>query len=211
MSPTDTPSFTNRDPTQPAFWDERFVAGFTPWDAGRVPPRFAWHVASLERGSAARVLVPGCGSGYEIAHLAAAGFDVLGIDISSAAIERAATLLGSTLAERVLQQQDFFTLDASFDWIYERAFLAALPPELWPDWARQCAARLRRGGELAGYLFLDTHAPKVRRGPPFVAARDELESLLSVYFDCLADEPIVIGDSLPVFARREHWMVWRKR
>ena len=84
MSPTDTPSFTNRDPTQPAFWDERFVAGFTPWDAGRVPPRFAWHVASLERGSAARVLVPGCGSGYEIAHLAAAGFDVLGIDISSA-------------------------------------------------------------------------------------------------------------------------------
>ena len=51
----------------------------------------------------------------------------------------------------------------------------------------------------------------MRRGPPFVAARDELESLLSVYFDCLADEPIVIGDSLPMFAGREHWMVWRKR
>ena len=98
-----------------------------------------------------------------------------------------------------------------FDWIYERAFLAALPPELWSEWARQYAALLRRGGEIAGYFFLDTHAPQVRRGPPFVTARDELESLLAPYFDCLADEPIVVGDSLPVFAGRERWMVWRKR
>jgi len=33
-------SFATRDPAQPAFWDERFAAGFTPWDARGVPPAF---------------------------------------------------------------------------------------------------------------------------------------------------------------------------
>jgi SAM-dependent methyltransferase len=211
MTGKDPPNFTTRDPTRAEFWDERFAAGFTPWDAGRVPPRFAWHVATLERERARRVLVPGCGSGYELAHLAVAGYDVLGIEISETAIARAAMLLGAPLAERVLRRQDFFTLDDRFDWIYERAFVAALPPERWPEWARQCAALLPRGGELAGYFFVDTIAPQVRRGPPFVAVRDELEALLANDFDCLADEPISGRDSLAVFAGRERWMVWRRR
>lgn len=209
--PADPPTFASRDPTTPAFWDERFAAGFMPWDAGRVPPRFAWHVATLERASARRVLVPGCGSGYEIAHLAAAGFDVLGVDISGEAIERAAQLLGAPLAARVLRQQDFFTLDERFAWIYERAFLAALPPALWRDWAQRCAACLDRGGELAGYFYIGPTPSGTRRGPPFVAGRDELDALLLPYFDCQADEPIAVGDSLPVFAGHERWMVWRKR
>jgi SAM-dependent methyltransferase len=211
MTSKDPPNFTTRDPSLAEFWNERFAAGFMPWDAGRVPPRFAWHVATLERDRVGRVLVPGCGSGYELAHLAVAGYDALGIDISEAAIARAATLLGAPLAARVLRQQDFFALDARFDWIYERAFLAALPPERWPEWARQCARLLRRGGELAGYFFVATTVPQTRHGPPFVAARDELESLLANDFDCLADEPIVGSDSIAVFAGRERWMVWRRR
>ena len=211
MTAKDPPNFTTRDSTRAEFWNERFAAGFTPWDAGRVPPRFAWHVATLERDRALRVLVPGCGSGYDLAHLAVAGYDALGIDISEEALARAATLLGAPLAARVLRQQDFFTLDARFDWIYERAFLAALPSERWPEWARQCAALLPRGGEVAGYFFVDKFPPQTRYGPPFVVARDELETLLAPDFDCLADEPIGGGDSIAVFAGRERWMVWRRR
>src|SRR5512137_277611 len=99
------PEFTTRDPAQAAFWDERFAAGFTPWDARGVPPAFErWLDAD---GAGARVLIPGCGAAYEVAALVARGCDVLAIDYSATAVERAREVLGPALAARVVQA-DFF-------------------------------------------------------------------------------------------------------
>ena len=42
-----------------------------------------------------RVLIPGCGSGYEIEAFSSAGWDVIGIDFSKVAVARARRLLGS--------------------------------------------------------------------------------------------------------------------
>jgi SAM-dependent methyltransferase len=43
--PSSGPSFQSRDPLDPAFWDERFDKGFTPWDRGGVPERLQRFVA----------------------------------------------------------------------------------------------------------------------------------------------------------------------
>lgn len=67
------PEFTTRDPSQAAFWDERFAANFTPWDQGAVPPALGRWLARAALAPGARVLVPGCGSAYEAAFLDAAG------------------------------------------------------------------------------------------------------------------------------------------
>ena len=182
--------FATRDPAQPAFWDERFAAGFTPWDARGVPPAFGrWaDEAGLVVGT--RVLIPGCGAAYEVAALAARGVEVLAIDYSPVAIERARETLGSELGRR-LMQADFFAFDAApFDWIYERAFLAALPPRLWASWAERCAGLLRPGGGLAGFFFVDEAAGEPRRGPPFAATSGELHALLDAAFDLVADRPV---------------------
>ena len=40
-------------------------------------------------------------------------------------------------------------------------------------------------------------------------ARAALEELLLPHFACVEDEPV--EDSLPVFAGKERWMVWRRR
>ncbi len=78
--------FSTRDPSQPKFWDERFAAGFTPWEAQGVPPAFSRWLAADGPGAGSSVLIPGCGSAFEVAALAARGCTVLAIDYSAAAL-----------------------------------------------------------------------------------------------------------------------------
>lgn len=203
--------FPTRDPTRPGFWNERFEAGFTPWDARGVPAALTRFVANSGGRAGKRVLIPGCGSAYEAAALDAAGFDVLAIDYAPAAVERARALLAPAVAARVLQLADFFALEsAPFDWIYERAFLPALPPALWPRWAARVAELLAPQGLLAGFFLLDATIAEPRRGPPFAATPAELDALLG-HFDRVDDQPVPADESIPVFAGRERWMVWRRR
>ncbi len=152
----------------PEFWDHRFRAGVTPWDAGRVPDALRDFAATYPSGQ--RALVPGCGSGWEVRFLADQGWDVVGLDFSAAAIEAARANVGSH-ADRLVQA-DYFEFDPgeAFDVIYERTFLCAMPRRLWPRYARRTADLLRPGGALAGYFYL-ADAPK---GPPFGARPEEL-------------------------------------
>ena len=81
------------DSNQPDFWTARYAAGKTPWDFGGVPSAL---ISFLERSTApGRVLIPGCGSGYEIQAFHAAGYDVSAIDFSPAAVDQAKRVLGS--------------------------------------------------------------------------------------------------------------------
>jgi SAM-dependent methyltransferase len=204
--------FSTRDPSQAAFWDERFAAGFTPWDACGMPPAFGrWLASAVGPAAGARVLIPGCGAAYEVEALAARGCEVLAVDYSAEAIERARETLGTELGRRVMQA-DFFTFDAApFDWIYERAFLAALPPRLWTVWGQRCAQLLRQGGSMAGFFFVDEAAAEPRRGPPFPVTSAELRRLLGGSFDLEADAAVTPAESAAVFAGRERWQHWRRR
>lgn len=206
------PEFSARDPAQAAFWDERFAANFTPWDQGAVPPALGRWLARSPLAAGARVLIPGCGSAYEAALFDRAGYDVLSIDIAEAALARARAVLPTAVADRVLRRADFFAFAAApFDAIYERAFLCALPPRLWPAYAARCAALLASGGGLAGFFFVDPAPPEPRRGPPFAMTREALDALLAPAFECVEDEPIPPDESIAVFRGRERWMTWRKR
>jgi SAM-dependent methyltransferase len=204
--------FSTRDPSQAAFWDERFAANFTPWDQGAVPPALVRWLARAPFAAGARVLIPGCGSAYEAAFLDAAGFDVISIDIADAALARARAVLPADVARRVLRKADFFAFAAApFDAIYERAFLCALPPRLWPAYAARCAELLQPESRLAGFFFIDPAPRQPRRGPPFAMTRAELDALLAPAFECTEDQAIPSGESIAVFAGRERWMVWRRR
>jgi SAM-dependent methyltransferase len=191
------------DPAGPEFWDVRFREGFTPWDAGGVPEAVRAFLGR-ETGKL-RVLIPGCGTAYEARAFAEAGHDVVAIDFSTAAVAAARQVLGPF--ERVLVLGDFFEFDfgAPFDVVYERAFLCALPRAHWRRWASRVADVLHPGGCLAGFFFRDDGPG----GPPFGLQAGELESLLAPAFDRIEDAPV--SDSIPVFAGRERWRVWRRR
>jgi SAM-dependent methyltransferase len=189
-----------RDPATSEFWEVRYREAFIPWDAGGVPPALQDFMPRLAPGR--RVLIPGCGTGYETAAFAAAGHDVLAIDFSAAAVAAARRALGP-LGERV-QEGDFFAFDPrqGFDLVYERAFLCALPRRLWLAWADRVATVLRPGSMLAGFFFFGDGD----RGPPFALHPGELEALLGARFERVDDREVT--GSVPVFAGRERWQAW---
>lgn len=197
------PDFATRDPNSPGFWDERFERGFMPWDQAGVPEAFR-SFAERHRGSA--VLIPGCGSAYEAVLLARLGNPVRAIDFSPAAVAAAQQQLGEQYA-LLVEQADFFTYEPPFKphWIYERAFLCALPLARRIDYAQRMADLLPAGALLAGFYFIGA-TPK---GPPFGIERAELNALLTPYFDLVEDE--AVNDSIAVFAGRERWLTWRRR
>jgi hypothetical protein len=197
------PEFASRDPNTPAFWDERFERGFTPWDRGGVPQALRDFAARQEKPLS--TLIPGCGAAYELAFLLEQGWDATAIDFSPTAVAKAKAGLGQWAGGVV--QADFFTYlpHAPLDLVYERAFLCALPRAMWPRVAARWADLLPPGGRLAGFFFFDDAA----KGPPFGIGRAELAVLLSPHFDCIEDA--AVGDSIPVFAGKERWMVWQRR
>jgi hypothetical protein len=201
--PGAAPSFDARDPLAPAFWDERFEKGYTPWDRGGVPERLRQFARELH--GLPTVLIPGCGSAYELAFLSEAGWDATAIDFSPAAVAAARQAVGPQWQGRVVEA-DFFHYQpaAPLDVIYERAFLCALPRAMWPQVAARWAALLPSGALLAGYFYFDNN-PK---GPPFGIAREQLDALLAPHFRCVADE--AVSDSMPVFEGKERWMAWRR-
>lgn len=194
--------FQQRDPLSPAFWDERFERHFTPWDKGGVPQALQDFVAA---NSPLTTLIPGCGSAYEVAFLAGQGWDATAIDFSPAAVAQGKLAAGEHAARVV--EADFFAWQpaAPLQLIYERAFLCAMPRAMWPQVAARWAQLLAPGALLAGYFFFDEAA----KGPPFGIQRAQLEQLLRADFECVADD--AVSDSIPVFAGKERWMVWRRR
>jgi len=175
-----------------------------PWDAGRVPASLDEFIARhRERG---RILVPGCGTGYEVRRLAEAGFDVLAIDFSQAAIEAAQAHLGEYAARvRLADYFDFAGDDTPFDALYERAFLCALPRRMWGQWAARTAQLVRPGGLLFGLFFFDNNS----KGPPFGTSQVELDALLGASFSLTENLPV--NDSVAAFAGRERWQVWQRK
>ena len=63
------------------FWETRYRAGRMPWDFGGVPRALTgWLHTATAPG---RVLIPGCGSGYEVSAFHAAGWDVVAIEMKA--------------------------------------------------------------------------------------------------------------------------------
>ena len=185
-------------------WDSRYRTGRTPWDFQGVPKALMdWLAAARSPGC---VLIPGCGFGYEVRAFHEAGWEVTAIDYAPAAVERAREALGE-LGEKVVLA-DFFTHDFGvkpFDVIYERTFLCALPPKLWPAYARRMEVLLSAPGKLIGTFFYGSNDDP----PPYPLTAKVADAILGERFERTVDA--AASDSLPMFAGQERWQIWEKR
>lgn len=155
------------------FWQSRYLQGSLPWDRGAPNPQLLrW----LEEGllpAGSRVLVPGCGQGWEVLALAACGCEVAGIDFAPAALDLcrrhldAAGLKAALFDADVLHWQPASPVDA----VFEQTCLCALYPDYWQRYAAQLHAWLRPGGKLLA-LFMqvppeEESLPGCIEGPPY--------------------------------------------
>ena len=190
----------SNDSSRPEFWDVRYAAGETPWDFHGVPAALKAFLKTSQVGS---VLIPGCGAGYEVRAFHEAGWKVTAIDFSPVAMAQAKTQLG-VLASRVVQG-DFFMHDFGsrrFDVIYERTFLCALPPDLWPAYINRMTQLLRAGGKLAGIFLYGEQAEP----PPYPLNPEKARELFKEKFSLV--KTLLVSDSLPMFAGNERWHEW---
>ena len=66
------------DSSEAAFWEQRYLAKDTPWDMAGTPPPLKTYLQSSPPPTS--VLIPGCGSGYEVQTFHEAGWQPQAIE-----------------------------------------------------------------------------------------------------------------------------------
>jgi thiopurine S-methyltransferase len=184
----------------PEFWRERWRIGQLGFHQGKVNAHLVEHYEKLVAGrpsaEAARVLVPLCGKTVDLLFLAEAGHEVVGIELVEQAAEAffeehgLAAQVKKDGAHRWIDDPrlelvvgDFFEQTpaelGTFDAIWDRAALVALPPELRARYAPHLAAFAKPGARLLLVTFVFDGPPF---GPPHSVEDDEVRALFSPYF-----------------------------
>lgn len=188
------------DSTKAEFWETRYRSGETPWDFHGIPKALRSY---LRQATPGRVLIPGCGSGYEIEAFRNKAWDTFAIDFCDAAVARARQIVDQ--GPGCVIPGDFFTHQfggVRFDVVYERTFLCSLPPMLWSNYVRRMAELIVPGGHLLGF-FLYGEEPEP---PPFPLTEADASGLFADAFKRVDDR--AVADSLPLFHNRERWQQW---
>lgn len=187
-----------------AYWSNRYKHNDTPWDAGTVTTPIKDYVDQIA-DKELKILVPGVGTGHELAYIYKRGFkNVEGLDISE---EPALRFLANNphFPKEQLHVTDFFEHNEKYDLIIEQTFFCALAPELRPLYVAKMNSLLKEGGVLAGVLF---SFPLTEQGPPFGGSSEEYRKLFSEHFFIQTLEPCY--NSIEPRMNRELFIILKK-
>jgi len=154
-------------------WNDRYATGELPWDT-REPDE---HLVALVRSNGAApgpALEVGCGTGTNALWLAQHGFDVLGVDLSPLAVDRARAKLPVPPSSCRFEVRDFLVdrPTGAFSLVFDRGcFHVFDDAELRARFAAQVAEVLAPDGVWLS-LIGSTEGPASDVGPPRRSARD---------------------------------------
>jgi methyl halide transferase len=168
----------------PKDWNKAYAEDNTPWDKGQAsPPLRAFLQTHRIKG---RVLVPGCGAGYDVRLLAEHRATVFGLDIAPLALEKARSM--PTVGNESYVLADFLNLQISyhgqFDAVVEHTCLCALEPVDRKAYVQSVHQALKPGG-----MYLAVFFRKVSNyngeDPPHPISSGEIEALFFEDFEVL--------------------------
>jgi len=197
-----------------AFWAELYRIGDTGWDQGGPSPGLVDFMKEQAGAPdpvlpcAGRALVPGCGLGHDARALAAANFEVLGLDVVERAIREATRLAELEKLDNLrFERADFLNLPAPmrgpYDLIFENTFFCAIDPEHRERYVEIAADLLKPAGFLLGVFY----NIQPESGPPFGATRGELIERFESRFQLVLDH---IPRSISRREGKEILMLWRR-
>ena len=180
-------------------WNEHYASGHMPWDSNEPDPAL---VATVEAGMipAGRALEVGCGTGTNALWLAGHGFDALGVDLSSLAIDRARAKMGDRAIACRFEVRDFLKDPPAgpFDFVFDRGCFHVFDAARTRARFAASVARVLRPGGLWLSLVGSTEGAPRDTGPPRRSVRDiasavepalEIVQLRSIHFDTDLDMP----------------------
>lgn len=151
----------------------------TPWDIGQPTP-VVLHLLQMGALPKGRILVPGCGTGYDVVALASPDRHVLGLDLSSSAIKKAKEWSCSLPNGNHFDflAADFFTWQPTelFDLVFDYTFFCAIDPGLRLSWAKKMADIIKPDGELITLIYLVNDQES---GPPYNNSVADYEKVLN--------------------------------
>jgi methyl halide transferase len=160
--------------SRPDFWDALYAAGGDGWELGAAAPPLV-DVVERTPPPRGRVAVLGCGRGHDARLLAARGYEVVGYDFSTVAVEAARALAPRDGLNVRFEQRDIFTLGRdeahAFDGVWEYTCFCAIDPTRRDEYVRTVASILRPGGWLLACFFPLRGGGA---GPPFPVTRAEV-------------------------------------
>ena len=203
------------------FWHHRWQTEQIGFHLDEVNPYLVqyWPQLDVPRGS--RVLVPLCGKSMDLCWLAEQGYEVLGVELSPLAVASFFKETGIKAEKETAQTHviwrsdaitvfcgDFFDLTPEdigpVEAIYDRAALIALPAEMRQGYVRHlmslCPAPIK---SLLITLFYD---PSCMDGPPFAVSPEQVQDLLSPYYEVSLAARLNILEQNPRF--REKGLEW---
>ena len=144
-------------------WQNRYEKEQTGWDIGYPSTPLATYIDQW-KNLKSKILIPGCGRGYELEYLWKKGFtNSYGLDIAPAAKTEFLKRVPDFPEDQFLVQS-FWDLKPSFELILEQTFYCAIPPSHREAYIDKMKDLLSPGGTLAGLLF---DFPLTEKGPPF--------------------------------------------
>ncbi len=160
-------------------WNERYATDDIPWDSDQPDPHL---VEAVQSGLVVpgRALDVGCGTGTNAVWLASQGFDVVGVDVSSRAIERARAKAAEVADRCRFEVLDFLSEEPPgglFDFVFDRGCFHVFDEAAdRARFAERVAAVLKPGGKWLS-LMGSTEGPPRDHGPPRRSARDVAEAI----------------------------------
>lgn len=178
------------------FWHDKWASDQIGFHESAPHPMLCTHWPSLDLARGSSVFVPLCGKSNDMIWLAGQGHGVVGVELSSIAVDaffseqqlapavstvttNAGVLRVSRAGPYTLYCGDVFALDrdcvADCVAVYDRAALIALPPPARMRYAAHLAATLP---ETAVQLLITVaYDQNAVRPPPFIVDDDEVDSL----------------------------------
>ena len=202
-----TESSPGRDPLR---WEQRYLEKDVPWDSGQ-PDSHLLAVTESYGLNSGKALDIGCGTGTNAIWLEGAGFDVLGLDLSSTAIEQARAKAVAAGASCRFLTTDFLAEEVPggpFDLVYDRGCFHVFDE---PERSRFVArvAQLLAPNGVWHSLLGSTDGPPRDTGPPRRSLA-EIAAAVEPYFEMLEMTATTFDNDRISFARA--WiMVARKR
>jgi thiopurine S-methyltransferase len=181
---------------EPHFWIQAWKEGRTNFHRDSYHDKLTEYFPKLHPQKGQKVLVPLCGKTKDLLWLESQGLDVHGVELyeeaakaffsenklPSPSVSRETHFTHFAHKNITISCGDFFKLEASasYDLIYDRGSLVALPAPMRKKYAEAIRCVIKKGGK---YLLIAyEYEPSQMEGPPFSVSETEIRSLYADSF-----------------------------
>lgn len=188
----------------PGRWEQRYVDGDLPWDSDEPDIHLQWVLEEFDVAPCALVEI-GCGTGTNTVWLAEAGFDALGLDLSSTAVAMARARATRADTECSFEVTDFLNDElprGPFGMAFDRGCFHCFDDAAERSLFAARVASLLEPEGLWTSLIGSTDGPDRDTGPPRRSALD-IALAIESHFEILHLESSVFDQ-----ARHAHARAW---